>query len=273
MELPIDDDPISQNNLDMLDNLLDESLLDIPPEYQKIFSEKYEICKDLYSIWKAYKTIREMMEDRKYIKSDKLFDNVSFINFVNEVINEKNTNSHGSSSKSSFNISTLNSTFCKEDEKDKIFVMWFPYEKIGNNEIGIIYDILENENLKKCIIIARYSNNITSQAKKTIKSLKAKKFILEFFTEKELQANPKCSNLVYRHIECGAKKKKEVLTQYNITKSQAPTIKLTDKMCRYYGFQKGKLIKIVRVSDCMPNFFDKNEKLISLNDVTYRIVS
>ena len=68
-------------------------------------------------------------------------------------------------------------------------------------------------------------------------------FIMEIFRENELLVNITRHVLVPRHVLLTKEQKEEVLQTHKCTELQLPRIKKHDPVARYYGLQKGQVIK------------------------------
>ena len=93
-----------------------------------------------------------------------------------------------------------------------------------------------------------------------MEDLKKSKVILEHFRESELIVNITQHELVPKHVPLKDKEKEEVLKKYRINDNQLPRIKIEDPIARYYGMQRGDVVKIIRKSETGGRY------------VTYRIV-
>jgi DNA-directed RNA polymerase I, II, and III subunit RPABC1 len=52
--------------------------------------------------------------------------------------------------------------------------------------------------------------------------------------------------LVPKHFLVAKENEEYVLKKYNVTKKKIPRILTTDPVIKYYGFQKGRIVKVVR---------------------------
>ena len=112
-------------------------------------------------------------------------------------------------------------------------------EKCNVDRIKEKIVLLNDINLNHCIII--YGSSVTSMAKKLVENLVEKKF--ELFTQDELQYNITHHRLVPKHIKLSDIEGKQFKQKYGL---KFPVLLKTDPVSRFYNFQKGDVIKIIR---------------------------
>ena len=101
--------------------------------------------------------------------------------------------------------------------------------------IGLLYKI----GMDHCIII--YIESVTTMTKKLVEnSIDVK---IELFTQEELQYNITKHRLVPKHIRLSPEKATKFKALYGI---KLPTLLRTDPISRFYNYQRGDIIKIIR---------------------------
>ena len=99
--------------------------------------------------------------------------------------------------------------------------------------------ILDKSSTASGIIV--YPDNITASARKILHNLLNMK--IELFASNELQMNITKHKLSSPHIKLNEKEKEIFINQYG---QDIPQILKSDPMSRFYNFEKGDIIKIVR---------------------------
>lgn len=131
--------------------------------------------------------------------------------------------------------------FCSlkaEKDSKKILCFIIDDDKLNIQGIKDIINILNKNNATKSIIV--HNNGITPSAKK---SLETTNYSIELFSLKEMQINITHHRLVPKHLKASAEEKNILEKNY---KGKLPLILSTDPVVRYYAFNKGDYIKIVR---------------------------
>lgn len=151
-----------------------------------------------------------------------------------------------------YRVLTENSEYIKCEKPDKVIVKVFfsVFLKLNTSAIKNYIALLQNDNIHHAIII--YNNEITSATKKIIKNLYQIK--IELFAKQELQINITKHFLVPKHIQLSVEESNIIKKKYGV---QLPVILKSDPISRYFDFEIGRVIKIVRRPD---------------NNITFRIV-
>ncbi|XP_020221110.1 DNA-directed RNA polymerase V subunit 5A [Cajanus cajan] len=99
--------------------------------------------------------------------------------------------------------------------------------------------IVDRENLKALILIVQ--SKMTSFARKDLETCP---FKVEIFRITDLLVNITKHVLQPKHEVLTDDEKKALLTKYSLEDKQLPLILKTDAIARYYGYEKGQVIKI-----------------------------
>uniref|UniRef100_A0A7S2WK41 DNA-directed RNA polymerases I, II, and III subunit RPABC1 n=1 Tax=Rhizochromulina marina TaxID=1034831 RepID=A0A7S2WK41_9STRA len=142
-----------------------------------------------------------------------------------------------------------------DDENDQVLVFFPTDEKVGVKPIQSITDQMQQLNVARAIIIVRH--DVTSFAKQAIQV--CTKVNLEVWREAELLVDITEHKLVPEHEVLGDEDKLTLLKRYRLKEAQLPRIQAKDPVARYYGMQRGQVVKITRDSETAGRY------------VTYRI--
>jgi len=127
-----------------------------------------------------------------------------------------------------------------------------PVIKFNIERVKEYISLLHNLNINQCIVI--YTDNVTATTKKLVENSVDLK--IELFTQEELQYNITKHRLVPEHIRLETNDANKFKKEYGL---KHPVLLRSDPVCRFYSFNRGDIIKIVRK-------IDGNEF------ITYRIV-
>ena len=122
---------------------------------------------------------------------------------------------------------------------DKYIVFFLYASKLNIASVKSCIEILDKSKTKFGIII--YPDSITASAKKVLQNLHNMK--IELFAASELQMNITKHKLASRHIKLNSKEKNEFIKQMG---QDIQIILKTDPMSRFYNFEKGDIIRILR---------------------------
>ena len=206
-------------------------------EYEMEQNNKVLLPK-LYRVWK---TLKKMMEDRGYI----IEENYSQISYQDWLL--KNNNK-----------STLNGIFYKK-VGENIVRLYFEYLeglKLIANDIGSFFSKMKDAKADSGIIVI--SGILSSQAKQKLADINIE-LQVECFNISELMVNITEHAYVPKHILLTEEEKKELMKRYRIKESQLPKILHNDPVAKYLGLKRGDVVKIIRSSETAGKY------------VTYRI--
>ena len=185
------------------------------------------------SIFSAFTTCLEMMEDRDYYISQDL-KNITKEEFEKKF--QKNGNG-------------LVMIFSKNSTKNEKLILTFKTDEkqLKKEDITIFAKKLYEGNYKRGIIIG--IENLSIHTKRLIKELNLKTdFNIEYFKVFDLEFNITKNEIVPKHFLVCENEKKVILKKYKIKENKLPKILSTDPMACYFGLVKGDMIKILRPS-------------------------
>ena len=185
----------------------------------------------LYKVWK---TLNEMMEDRGYEKNKN--SNMNKEEFIQEFSKQ----------------AKLNGVFIKIDPNnpDNVFRTYYEYNpdpKLNMDTIKNLVEFMKSFNkINSGILIS--AGKLTQQAKLRIMEINTH-IPVETFSIGELVVNITKHVLVPKHILLKPEEKDQLLKRYRIKPSQLPKIFITDPVAKYLGLKRGDVVKIVRFSE------------------------
>jgi len=142
--------------------------------------------------------------------------------------------------KSNITSESFNITFpCKNT---MLSVFYIGECKIGINDIKSVFEKLESDNSKSCILI--YNSIVSSFAKQYIES---SEFDFQMISVNQLKKDIYSHFLVPRHVMMSEDEKRTFLQDLKIKETNLPKIKRTDPISQYFGAKCGSLFKIIRV--------------------------
>ena len=185
-------------------------------------------------IYKVWKTLNEMMEDRGYEKNKNV--NMNKEEFIQEFSKQ----------------AKLNGVFIKIDPNnpDNVFRTYYEYNpdpKLNMDTIKNLVEFMKSFNkINSGILIS--AGKLTQQAKLRIMEINTH-IPVETFSIGELVVNITKHVLVPKHILLKPEEKDQLLKRYRIKPSQLPKIFITDPVAKYLGLKRGDVVKIVRFSE------------------------
>ena len=185
----------------------------------------------LYKVWK---TLNEMMEDRGSEKNKNA--NMNKEEFIQEFSKQ----------------AKLNGVFIKIDPNnpDNVFRTYYEYNpdpKLNMDTIKNLVEFMKSFNkINSGILIS--AGKLTQQAKLRIMEINTH-IPVETFSIGELVVNITKHVLVPKHILLKPEEKDQLLKRYRIKPSQLPKIFITDPVAKYLGLKRGDVVKIVRFSE------------------------
>ncbi|KAJ1979932.1 DNA-directed RNA polymerases II 24 kDa polypeptide (RNA polymerase II subunit 5) [Dimargaris cristalligena] len=186
-------------------------------------------------LWRVNRTIHEMMSDRGYLVGQ------SELTMPLEQFQQ----AHAPGGK----VDRTTLTFLvqkRDDPSDQIFVFFPDDTSLGVAPIRKYCERMISQNVQKGVVI--YVKNLTSAAVKIMDQMRDK-YRFEFFKEAELMVNITRHRLVPKHEILTPEEKRTLLHRYRLKETQLPRIQNTDPVARYYGLDRGQVVKITRASE------------------------
>ncbi|CAA0837421.1 DNA-directed RNA polymerase V subunit 5A [Striga hermonthica] len=182
---------------------------------------------DSYRYYLARRTMLEMLKDRGF----------AVPNCEIEVSLEEFRNKHGQSPETDeLRISVLH----RDDPSIKAMVIFCSQAIVKVNVIRAISSTIVNkDSLNRLILVVH--NKITNQAMKAVDLFS---FKVEIIQITDLLANITKHELKPKHQVLTNQEKEELLGKYSITEKQLPRMSHKDAIARYYGLEKGQVLKV-----------------------------
>lgn len=134
----------------------------------------------------------------------------------------------------------------QDDPTEQIFVFYPEDLKVGVKTIKTYAERMRNEGVSRAMMVT--IANITPFARQCLQEM-AQKYYIETFEEKELLINITKHVLVPDHRLMSKEEKRQLLERYKVKETQLPRIQFADPVARYYGLQRGDVVRIVRPSE------------------------
>ena len=187
---------------------------------------------DSHQLFRAFRTILEMLSDRNYFVDERYKNAVSdydfFVESFEDEINDPN------------NLPTV----FENESKDKILIYFHIGKKFAKTNCQELLTRITNEGAKHIILVL--SNQfLNSNFKKQMANFEVR-YIMEYFTLESLLFNVTRHQLVPKHVLLTEEEKNTLLERYSINSSQLPKILVTDPICKYFGAIPGQVFEIHR---------------------------
>jgi len=135
-----------------------------------------------------------------------------------------------------------------DDSQDQIMVFFPEDEKVGVKPIKEICDNMTVLGATRALMIVK--QYVTPFAKQAIAVCQTQqKITLEVWHEHDLLVDITEHELVPAHEVLAEQAKRDLLKRYRLKPGQLPRIQHKDPVARYYGMEKGQVVKITRDSE------------------------
>ncbi|CAN6485936.1 unnamed protein product [Victoria cruziana] len=181
---------------------------------------------DAYRLFRVRRTIFQMLRDRGYALSDAdLADDFEgFRAACGDLVDMR----------------TLN-VIRTHPSSGKIIVFFFGGDSFKVAHLRECFVQCNREGARRMIVA--YRNSITSLVRKAARESESTTKI-DLFHMSDLLCNPMEHVLMQEHEILTAEEKKKLLDQYKINEIQMPRMLQTDMVARYYGLERGQVVKV-----------------------------
>eukprot|EP00042_Codosiga_hollandica_P032200 m.202398 g.202398 ORF g.202398 m.202398 type:complete len:211 (+) comp53836_c0_seq2:2-634(+) len=206
--------------------------------------------KELRRIWRARMTLRKMCYDRGYLVIEsELQESIENFLDANPAL------AQGIVSREALSFVVKHYT----DPTDQLIVFFPDESTISTDTVNAFGRKMSGESIHHGIIVIK--DKISPIAEKSIsEAFVQARLRIELFSELELQFNVTDHSLVPKHSVLSEEEKVALLGRYLLSEEHLPRIQAGDPIARYFGVQRGQVLKIIRPSDTAGRY------------VTYRLV-
>lgn len=135
-----------------------------------------------------------------------------------------------------------------DDHTDQIMVVFPEDEKVGVKPVTTLTDKMTQLNANRAMMVVKL--DVTPFARQAIAVCHTQRKIkLEVWRESDLLVDITEHELVPTHEVLDDQAKRELLDRYRLKPGQLPRIQIKDPVARYYGMEKGQVVKITRDSE------------------------
>jgi DNA-directed RNA polymerase I, II, and III subunit RPABC1 len=122
----------------------------------------------------------------------------------------------------------------------QVKIVFFGTSMVKVNAIrSVVADILSQETITGLILVLQ--NHVTNQA---LKAIELFSFKVEIFQITDLLVNITKHSLKPQHQVLNDEEKTTLLKKFSIEEKQLPRISKKDAIVRYYGLEKGQVVKV-----------------------------
>jgi len=217
-------------------------------------NDAVSLSKDHSDLYRVRQTVFKMLRKRNFNISEEDFSQTRE-DFKKKFVDPA-VNGAGDESQSLRELLTIQVQHI-EDTDDQIFVFFPEDAKVGVQPVRKYCQRMKQHEAVKGIIVVK--EGITPFAKTAIDEMRPK-YKLEHFKQIEMLVDITEHELVPEHQVLNDDEKNKLLARYKLTESQLPRLQVNDPVARYFGLDRGQVVKIIRPSETAGRY------------VTYRIV-
>jgi DNA-directed RNA polymerases I, II, and III subunit RPABC1 len=189
----------------------------------------------LEMMYHIHSNVHEMLHDRYYhhIISGKQLE--CFDDFLKEFVKLGTLDKEAMTFVRMNKVKTISPRF--------ISVFFTREETIGKKSIEKLLESMAKNKINHCILV--YPKIITSSARKRVEKCRK----IEIFSEEDLVVNVTKHQMMPLFRIMSDAEKKRFFLYTKLSEDRLPRISVNDPVAKYYGMNRGDLIKIVRTSD------------------------
>ncbi|KAI9794475.1 MAG: DNA-directed RNA polymerases II 24 kDa polypeptide (RNA polymerase II subunit 5) [Piccolia ochrophora] len=217
-------------------------------------SSDVEAERELTRLWRAWRTVHEMVFDRGYELTEEEV-HISLDDFRRHYGTDdgrpdrkKMTFSARPTQAMIDRYSTPPTAAQPNPPPPAIGTVWIEFlsdTSVGIKQMRNFAQHIHANNFNTGILITQAS--ITPAALKIIPTVLPA--IIETFLEQDLLVNITHHELVPKHVLLSQEEKTALLERYRLKESQLPRIQVGDPVARYLGLRRGQVVKIIRKSE------------------------
>jgi len=210
--------------------------------------------KEVVRLWRAWRTVHEMIADREYeLSEDEV--KISLDRFRDEYcspdgsVNRAKLNFSARPSESMMRKSVPAPTAANPNPGPDCGPVWVEFlsdKTFGIQQIRAFAKYIITNNYKAGIMVCHVA--LSSAARKSLISVE-NMVKIECFLEDDLLVNITHHELVPKHVVLSREEKAALLKRYRLKETQLPRILSKDPVARYLGLQRSQVVKIIRTSE------------------------
>ena len=144
----------------------------------------------------------------------------------------------------------------RDDPNEKMYV-FFPEQDVGVPQCKMYATRMQEDGVRRAILIV--NGKFSNFAKQSLAEL-SPRLLIEHFRDEEVMVDITQHELVPEHQLLNDSEKLQLLSRYKLKETQLPRMQAGDAVARFFGMQRGQVVKIIRPSETAGRY------------VTYRIV-
>ncbi|KAI9661221.1 MAG: DNA-directed RNA polymerases II 24 kDa polypeptide (RNA polymerase II subunit 5) [Bathelium mastoideum] len=214
--------------------------------------ERGEEAKEVYRMYRVWRTTRQMLKDRGYELLEEEIE-IPFEEFKRRNTTEQGVLSRGNMAFSAKPSQEMIEKYREPASKtkpasDNIGTVWVEFNgdpNVGIKQLRTFVHTIASHNFYTGIFVSKSA--VTGAALKVIPTILPQ--IVEVFDESDLLVNITKHELVPKHVLLSPDEKKALLQRYRLKETQLPRIQKDDPVARYLGLRRGQVVKIIRRSE------------------------